>query len=73
MSEMQRGNRGAKARPHRGFAHNGTTAAFPGYAIMTMALRREPRICALVDRNAIRINCSDLPQYTRIICCGGDD
>ncbi len=28
---------------------------------MTMALRREPRICALVDRNAIRINCSDLP------------
>ena len=28
---------------------------------MTMALRRVPRICALVDRNAIRINCSDLP------------
>jgi len=28
---------------------------------MTMAQRRGPRICALVDRNAIRINCSDLP------------
>ena len=62
MSEVQRDTRGAKARPRWGFAHKGTSAAFPGLAIvMTMPLRREPRICVLVDRNAFRINCSDFP------------
>ncbi len=57
MSEVQRGSRGAKARPFRGLAHKGAFAAFPGLAIvMTTALRQGPRICALVDRNAVRIN-----------------
>jgi hypothetical protein len=33
MSEVQRGTKGAKARPLRGFAHKGTSAAFTGLAI----------------------------------------
>jgi len=33
MSEVQRGTRGAKARPRWGFAHKGTSVAFPGLAI----------------------------------------
>jgi hypothetical protein len=33
MSEVQRGTRGAKARPPRGFAQKGASAAFPGLAI----------------------------------------
>jgi len=33
MSEVQRGTKGAKARPRWGFAHKGTSAAFPGLAI----------------------------------------
>ncbi len=57
MSEVQRGTKGAKARPLRGFAHKGTSAAFPGLNHrMTMVLRRGPCICALVDPNAFRIN-----------------
>ena len=33
MSKVQRGTRAAKARPRWGFAHKGTSAAFPGLAI----------------------------------------
>ncbi len=57
MSEVQRGTRGAKARPRWGFAHKEHICRVSRLSHrMTMALRREHRICALVDRNAIRIN-----------------
>jgi hypothetical protein len=62
MSEVQRGTKGRKGPAPLGFRPQGHIYRVSrlGHR-MTMALRREPRICALVDRKVIRINCSDLP------------